>query len=380
MAFLGCFFKEHWQMVGEDIINLCHKVLNNIKDVACLNDTFLVLIPKIKDPIDMTNFCPISLCRVIYKIISKVLANHLQSPPVNQSAFVPGRMIHDNIIIAHDLMHYLQSSKSRLKKGFVIKLDISKAYDHVEWNLLEKVMIKLGFKVNWVEEIMWRVRSVRYMVKCNMTLSDSIASERGFDNGTLSPLIFCMEVFSSMLIHAQNADTIKGIRASKNGRSVNISSLLTMPFFFFVRNKKSEVEAFMNILGTFEKISGQSINLDKSMVFFSLNTPMSQRHYLGGLLNLKVVDKLDNYLGLSVPVGKKKSIAFQSISNRISCRINSWSKRLLSYGGKEIFIKSILQSISTYAFSVFLAPKGIIEDIQSKISHMWWRGNDKSQS
>lgn len=58
--------------------------------------------------------------------------------------------------------------------------------------------------------------------------------------------------------------------------------------------------------------------------------------------------------------------------------MNSWSKRLLSYGGKDVFIKSVLQSIPTYAFSVFLAPKGVIEELHSKTSHVWWGGNEKN--
>lgn len=65
---------------------------------------------------------------------------------------------------------------------------------------------------------------------------------------------------------------------------------------------------------------------------------------------MKMVDKLDNYLGLPLTVGKKKSNAFKSIFDRISCKMNNWSKRFLSYEGKEIFTKSVLQSIPTYAF------------------------------
>ncbi|KAA3467043.1 reverse transcriptase [Gossypium australe] len=217
------------------------------------------------------------------------------------------------------------------------------------------------------------VRSIRYMVKCNLMLSDIIIRERGLRQGDpLSPYFFfkCMEVLSPMLIQAQNANTIKGIRASQNGLSIN-HLFFADDAILFVRNKKSEVDEFMKILMEFEKISSQSINLDKSMVYFSPNTPVSQRHYFGSLLKMKVVDKLDNYLGLPLIVGKKKSTVFKSISNRISSRMNSWSKRLLSYGGKEVFIKSVLQSIPTYAFSVFLAPKGVIEELHSKISRLW---------
>lgn len=98
----------------------------------------------------------------------------------------------------------------------------------------------------------------------------------------------------------------------------------------------------LNILKNFSKVLGQKINFDKSMICFSLNTPVDQRHFYSDLFGMKVVNELDNYLGLPLPVGKKKYVAFHNIINRFSCRINNWSMRLLSYGGKEIFIKSIL--------------------------------------
>ncbi|KAA3485558.1 reverse transcriptase [Gossypium australe] len=118
-------------------------------------------------------------------------------------------------------------------------------------------------------------------------------------------------------------------------------------------------------------MSGQSINFEKSMVCFSPNTPIPQRATTNELLNMKVADNLDGCLGLPIPVGKKKSNAFRSILNRMASRINSWSKRLLSSGGKEVFVKSILQSIPTYAFSVFLAPKGVVEEIHSMMCRVW---------
>ncbi|XP_012448822.1 uncharacterized protein LOC105772009 [Gossypium raimondii] len=93
-----------------------------------------------------------------------------------------------------------------------------------------------------------------------------------------------------------------------------------------------------------------------------------------------VVEKLDNYLGLPLLVGKRKSLDFKDMTNRFSCRINSWSKRLLSYGDKEIFIKVILQSLPTYAFSIFLAPRGVLEDMQSKMSRMWWTSKEKGKA
>ncbi|KAH1039299.1 hypothetical protein J1N35_041042 [Gossypium stocksii] len=115
------------------------------------------------------------------------------------------------------------------------------------------------------------------------------------------------------------------------------------------------------------------------MVYISPKTPMNQREHLDNMLRMRVVDKLDNYLELPLLVGKKKSLPFNDNLNRFSCRINRWSKRLLLYGGREVFIKSILQALSTYALSVFLAPRGTIEEMQSKVRRIWWACKNKDR-
>ncbi|KAK5771442.1 hypothetical protein PVK06_047646 [Gossypium arboreum] len=145
------------------------------------------------------------------------------------------------------------------------------------------------------------------------------------------------------------------------------------------RNKSSNIECLVNMLNTFSKVSSQEINFEKSMVLFSPNTPRAQRTIFSDMLGMTVVEKLNNYLGLPIPIGKKKTEAFKEITNRMSCRINSWTKRLLSFGGKEVFIKAVLQSIPTYAMSIFLAPKGVIDDIQALLSRTWWSGKDKGR-
>ena len=127
--------------MGDNVVSAMLDYLNFGVMLPDINRTNIVLIPKVKSPEKMSDFQPISLCNVIYKIISKVLANRLKHilPAIispTQSAFVPGRLITDNILVAYETLHTMRSRKKGKKGLLALKLDISKTYDWVEWTLL----------------------------------------------------------------------------------------------------------------------------------------------------------------------------------------------------------------------------------------------------
>ena len=150
------FFQTYWPDIGTDITEAVLSSLNSGSLLKSINHTFISLIPKVKNPEKVTEFRPISLCNVIYKIISKVIANRLK-PLLNsiisetQSAFIAGRLIADNVLIAFELLHHMKTSCLG-KKGFMaLKLDMSKAYDWVEWVFLKNILLRLGFQQSWVD-------------------------------------------------------------------------------------------------------------------------------------------------------------------------------------------------------------------------------------
>jgi hypothetical protein len=109
------FFQNHWHLIGADVVRGVLSSLNSGKLVRSINHTNITLIPKVKNPERVSEYRPISLCNVLYKIISKVIANRLKVilPHMiseTQSAFVPGRLITDNILVAFETLHHMQST------------------------------------------------------------------------------------------------------------------------------------------------------------------------------------------------------------------------------------------------------------------------------
>lgn len=156
----------------EGVITTCLHTLNEGGNLAPLNHTFIALIPKVKKPRKVNEFRPISLCNVIYRIIAKVMANRLKKilndiiSPI-QSAFVPNRLISDNIIIGYECLNKIRLSRSKRQGLVALKLDISKAYDMVEWDFVKSTMQKLGFPVKWVNLIMNCISTTSFSVLIN---------------------------------------------------------------------------------------------------------------------------------------------------------------------------------------------------------------------
>ena len=202
-----------------------HDFLNHGVSSQKFHNTHIVLIPKTKNPEKVTDYRPISLCNVAYKIAAKAVANRLK--PVlqeiigeNQSAFVAERLITDNILVAHELMNHISKKKKGKCGEMAIKLDMSKAYDRVEWDCLKQIMMKLGFHMNWINTVMSCVSSVKYAVRINGQPYDLNQPTRGLRQGDpLSPYLFllCAEGLSALLHQSAHRKAIKGVAASANG-------------------------------------------------------------------------------------------------------------------------------------------------------------------
>lgn len=197
-GFNPTFFQKFWNLIGDEIFRAGYNWLHPMEILPFVNDTNIVLVLKYENPVTMKDLRPISLCNAIYKIISKVLANRLKKvlPKIispYQSAFVSGRAIVENVLMAFELIHSIKRN-TRVKLGAVaLKIDISKAYDRVDWGFLKLVLLKMGFSTRWVDWMMMCVSTVKYFVVMNNQLVGHIQPQRGLRQGNpLSLFIYSL--------------------------------------------------------------------------------------------------------------------------------------------------------------------------------------------
>ena len=242
---------------------------------AEVNNTNIVLIPKIQNPVKITDFPPISLCNIIYKVVSKCLVNRLR-PVLNgiisptQSAFIPGQMIMDNSLIAFECIHHIKQEKDPRRSFCAYKLNLSKAYDRVDWDYLKQMMQKLGFAHRWVDWIMSCVTPVRYSIKFNGAISDSFAPSCGLRQGDpLSPYLFLLVADGLSILFNKGIDSSDLSPLKITRRAPGISHLLfaddTLLFF---KATGQQANTIKQIIKTYEQATGQLLNPAKSSILF----------------------------------------------------------------------------------------------------------------
>lgn len=220
-GFSALFYQKLREIIKLDVCSEILNFLNHDTLDANINITQIILIPKKEVCKRVEDYRPISLCNVIMKLITKVIAANRLSEILpfliseNQSAFLKHRLITDNVLVTNEAIHYVRQKKVGLTGFLSIKVDMRKAYDRVEWGFLQQMLYRLGFPHNWINKTMKCVKSVSYKLKVNGYFSETFSHQRGLRQcDPLSPYLFllCQEWLSCHLNDMQTNGRIEGIK------------------------------------------------------------------------------------------------------------------------------------------------------------------------
>ncbi|CAL1388193.1 unnamed protein product [Linum trigynum] len=187
-GFPGHFFRRYWSLVGDLFCSEIVSFFNTSTMPPNWNETFITLIPKVDAPEFIGQFRPISCCNFRYKVITKILANRLHPLLPNlvnelQATFTGGRLIQDNIVIVHEVLNHFKKNKTGTKKNLMMKLDMRKAYDLVEWDSLIELLKAYGFNERWCGWIKTCITTVRFKILFNGNPTEEFTPSRGIRQG-----------------------------------------------------------------------------------------------------------------------------------------------------------------------------------------------------
>jgi exonuclease III len=381
-GFTTDFFHHCWEMIKEDVWRVVEESRTSGKVLTALNATFITLIPKEERVTHPKQFRPISLCNVIYKIVTKVIANRLK--PIlpfiisnEQSGYVEGRQIMDSVILANEVVHSLKSSNT---PGMLIKLDLSKAFDRLSWQYMRAVLESFGFSISWIEWILALTSSPFFSILVNGSPARPFHSSRGIRQGDpLSPFLFVImaEGLGRYLKDAVLDGSLSGLPihdlhpAPSHSQFVDDTLLMITPT---VR----DANKLNSILSDFSDASGMLLNLDKSKLFF-FNTPIPVQVHLSTLLGIARSSLPSTYLGIPLSGESAKSISWDSLLLSLANRLNNWTFRPLNIAARLILLKSVLQALPTYLFTALAAPVSVIKAIRSIQRNFLWQGHHSNK-
>lgn len=377
------FFKASWSVIGKDLVIAIQSFFSKGFLPKGLNSTILALVAKKDKAIEMRDYRPISCCNVIYKVISKIIANRLKDTlpgciSYNQSAFVKDRLLVENLLLATEIVK--DYHKEDVSPRCAMKIDIAKAFDSVHWPFLLNTLRALNMPEEFVHWIELCVCTPSFSVKVNGELAGFFQSKRGLRQGcALSPYLFviCMNVLSHLL---DKAAAQKVIGYHPKCQNILLTHLcFADDLLVFTDGTKRSIENVLKIFEDFAAISGLKISLEKSTLFTAglseaqEGTILNSFPFASGSLPVR-------YLGLPLLSRRMTINDYLPLVEKIRKRMSSWTGRFLSYGGRLQLINSVITSMANFWLTAFRLPGSCLKEIERLCSAFLWSGPELKTS
>ena len=298
-----------------------------------MNDAMLVLIPKVLKPEKIIQFRPISLCNVLFKIITKMMVlrlKHLMPKLIGpaQASFIPGRLSQDNIVIVQEAVHSMRRKKGR-RGWMLLKLDLEKAYDRIRWDFLEDTLNAAHLPQIWIKWIMECVTNPGMGLLWNGERTEAFTPQRGLRQGDpLSPYLFvlCMERLCHQIEFAVANKEWKTIRLSRGGPSLS-HVCFADDMILFAEASIAHIRVIRKVLERFCGASGQKVNLEKFVIFFSENVHQDLANSISHESGIKGTKQLGKYLGMPVLQKRINKETFGEVIEKVSSKLAGWKSR-----------------------------------------------------
>jgi hypothetical protein len=338
--------------VKQDVMNFLNEFHVNAFLPKAFRSSFLTLIPKKDHPQELVDYRPICLIGSMYKILSKLLANRLKRVMGKliskcQSAFLPNRQILDGVVVLNEL---IDLAKRRKDKCLLFKVDFERAYDTVSWQFLERMMVKMGFAEGWLKWMRSCIFESSMSVLVNGSPTNDFKVGRGLRQGDpSSPFLFLIvaEGLAGMMKRAVDIGKFKGYNIDQNIQFQILQ--FANDTILMGEGSWENLWTIKSLLRGFELVSGLKINFVKSKLV-GLN--VEDRLLEAGSSFLSCLSDVVpfKFLGILVGANPRRSETWKPVVAAMTKRLNSWSSRHLSYGGRITLINSVLASLPLYFF------------------------------
>ena len=348
------FFKFFFSRIGHFLVRSLNHGFHVGKLSVTQRQGVITCIPKEgKNNQLLSNWRPISLLNVSYKIASACLTNRVKSVldklvNKNQKGFLPNRYINENLSLMYDILSYTESEQI---PGMLLLVDFHKAFDSISWTFIDKVLDFFKFGPDFKKWVKTFYNEISSCVSVNGKYSQYFNMGRGVRQGDpLSPYLFllCAEVLTRMLCENR---LIKGLKIKD--KEAFLSQFADDTAIFLDGSKESFCQCIDN-LSTFANMSGLSINYTKTIVVWLGSKKNSNERFMRDRNFLWDPGGPDEttfkYLGIkfSTNINKIVDLNFENKINEIEKLLKVWSQRSLTPYGKITVIKTLAISKLTY--------------------------------
>lgn len=332
------FFKSDWNIIGGDICKAVKEFFSTGKLLKVVNATLIALLPKVDNPQQVTEFRLIALCNVVYKCISKILANRLKESlddlvDQTQNAFIPGCRISDNILLTQELFRNYHRQIGTPRCAF--KVDIKKAYDSVNWDFLMEVLQMFGFPTRMIQWIKECVTTPSYSLIINGQTHGFFKGKKGLRQGDpLSPYLFTLVMQVLSVIIKRRITEDGGFRYHARCEELGITHLcFADDLFLFSYGDPWSVQILKDSLDEFGAASGLWPNNAKSNVFFCKVVEENKMLILD-ILGFSEGSLPVKYLGVPLITSRLWHADCAPLIDKVKQRIEAWQNKWLSFAGR----------------------------------------------